>query len=403
MKYELSKSKKNTAIVVIVYLCVVAQFAVDCYIPSLPYIAKSLQVANSSVQLSLSLFLLGAVPAQFIFGTLSDSFGRRPLNILGVTIFILSSLLCLFAFSINMFLCGRLLQGFGIGSGFVLAWAVSRDMFSGKEFTKLISIIVALTILIPVISPIAGGYIQTYLGWRYTFGLLFAMGVVLLIVMLALFPETLPEKYKQDLNFINIYNSYKTLLVNRVFLTNALCASFATAAVIIYITITPFLYQNILHLSPIVFSWVTALVAIGMAIGCIVNSKLVEKVDRVKLISLGVWFMVVGVVLMLIFALLNVVNLYVILFPMLVITLSLGFIVPNVSSRGMEPFGNLAGTASALYSGMQMLIFSLISAIASGFHTENQKPLAFILVILLAIVIFLFYMSKQAADRSVKI
>lgn len=391
----LTKSQKLTAVIIIICLCIVAQFATDSFLPSFPAIAKSFYVANTSVQLSITFFFLGAVPAQFIFGTLSDTFGRRPLNIIGISVFILGTLLSLFAANIHLFLWGRLIQGFGIGSGFVLAWASARDMFSGKEFAKVISILAAITVLIPVISPVVGGYIQGYLGWRYTFVLLSIMGITLLIAIISVLPETLKIEHKQTLHFHSIYKSYNTLLMSRVFLTNGLCAPFATSAIIIYITITPFLYQSILHLTPVLFSWMTALIAVGVATGCIVNSKFLDSVGSTKLIMIGIATMLIGVLLMITFALLNTLNLYVILFPMLIITLSVGFIIPNTTSRAMEPFDKLAGTASALFSGLQMFILSGASAIASISHTRNQKPLAFLLLILPLIIIFLISLSKQ--------
>lgn len=399
MTPRLTRSKKLAAMI-IVFLCVVQQFATNCYLPSLPAIAASFHVTNSSVQLSITFFLLGAVPAQFIFGTLSDSFGRRPLYLTGMIIFVLSCLLCLFATNIEMFLYGRLIQGFGIGSGFVLAWATARDMFSGKAFSQFISILAAVTVLIPVISPIAGGYIQLYLGWHYTFALLLTMGTLLLIAASIVLPETLKPEHKQALQLKNIYKPYKTLFTSKIFLTNGLSACFTTSAVIIYITITPFLYQHVLHLTPVLFSWVTALIAIGIAAGCIVNSKLTEKVGATRLIKIGVIIMVIGILMMLIFALMNIINLYVILLPMLIATLSIGFIVPNTTSRAMGPFNKSAGSASALYSGLQMFIFSSWSALATIFHTENQKPLVFLLSILPIIVITLQSMRGSIRAKS---
>ena len=388
-------SSKKIATIIIVFMCVVSQFAIDCYIPSFPAIAKILQATESSVQFSITFFLLGSVPVQFIAGTLSDTFGRRPLYIIGITIFVIGCLFCLFASNIHLFLSGRLIQGVGIGCGFALAWACARDMFSGKAFTQFISVIGAITALIPISSPIVGGYIQHYLGWRYVFALLLVMGIILLISLLTLFPETLKNDHKRPLRLQNVCQSYKTLLTSRIFLTNGLSAPFASGAAIIYITITPFLYQHVLNLSPIVFSWVTALVAVGIAVGCIANAKLVEKFGENNLMKFGIGWMFAGILLMLIFALLNFLNLYAILLPMLLVTLSIGFIVPNASSRAMNPFKELAGSAAAMFSGMQMLIFSILSAIAASFHDQNQKPLAFLLLILPIIVTVLFYLSNK--------
>ncbi len=395
MTAKFTKKAQRTAIMLIIFLHVVELFAIDSYLPSLPAIAKTLHVANFSVQLSITFFLLGAAAAQFIFGTLSDIYGRRALNILGVSVFILGSFLCLFAPNIHMFLIGRLIQGLGMGSGRVLARAMLRDMFSGQALARVMSILIAIVVLIPLVSPVAGGYIQHYLGWRYSFVLVLSLGIILLITIIAALPETLKIEHKQILHIKNIYQSYKTLFLSNIFLTNVLCACFVSSATIIYITITPFLYQHILHLSPVTFGWVTALIAIGVAAGNIFNSKFVKKIGRTRMIIAGIIIMFFGVILMLIFALMSIVNLYVILLPMLVITTSIGFIGPNVASRAMGPFQKLAGSAAALYGGLQMSIIAGWSAFATIFHTENQKPLAFLLLVLpIAIAVFM-YLNKS--------
>lgn len=257
---------------------------------------------------------------------------------------------------------------------------------------------IAIVVLLPLISPIAGGYIQHYLGWRYVFALIAVMGIILLIAVTVAFPETLNIEHKQILHLKNIYKSYKILFSSRIFLTNVLCACLASSATIIYITITPFLYQHVLHLTPIFFGWITAFIAIGVAAGNILNSKLVETVGRTKLIMMGTLIMAAGVLLMMVFALINILNLYVILLPMLIVTLSIGFISPNAASHAMDPFHKLAGSAAALYGGLQMLIISIWSAIAAIFHTETQRPLAFLLLILPITIVILIYLNKRKAS-----
>ena len=218
---------------------------------------------------------------------------------------------------------------------------------------------------------------------------------MLLIAIIIALPETLKIEHKQVLHIKNIYQSYKTLFLSRIFLTNVLAACFASSATIIYITITPFLYQHVLHLTPVIFGWVTALVAIGVATGNICNSKFIERIGRTKMIITGIIIMSLGVILMLLFALMGMVNLYVILLPMLIVTSGIGFIGPNAASRAMDPFHKLAGSAAALYGGLQLLIISGWSAIAAIFHTENQKPLAFLLLILPITIILFIYLSKN--------
>jgi MFS family permease len=160
-----------------------------------------------------------------------------------------------------------------------------------------------------------------------------------------------------------------------------LCASLSSSAAIIYVTITPFLYQHVLKLTPVAFGWVTAVIAIGIAFGNILNALVIKKFSLLATMKVGLVLMFLGVLTMLMIGLFHVLNLWVVLCPMLVIVIGIGLVGVNAASSAMTPFPKIAGTAAAIYGGLQMLIFAVLSAVAAILHTQNQIPLACLLLL----------------------
>jgi DHA1 family bicyclomycin/chloramphenicol resistance-like MFS transporter len=145
----------------------------------------------------------------------------------------------------------------------------------------------------------------------------------------------------------------------------------------------------------VAFGWVTALIALSVAFGNIINSKFVTKFGREKMIDTGIFIMFIGTITMLIFAFFKFLNLYVILGPMLLVVFSIGLIAANVVSKALDPFQKSAGTAAALYGGLQMFVYSAWSALAALFHTKNQWPLALLLFTIPVIVSIFIWLEKN--------
>lgn len=368
-------------IIILALVAIVDQFATDCYLAAFPAIARKFNVTNSSVQLSLTLFFIGVALAQFFYGVLSDLYGRKPMLMIGTAVFIVGSLICVVATNIDMFLMGRFIQGFGMGSGAVIARAMARDLFSGVKFSQMVSALSGLIILIMLISPIEGGYIQHYLGWRYIFILLAILASVLFFSILFWLHETHTADKRIDKKITNILQSYLILLQDRFFMINILCACIPTLVIVIYITITPFLYQHVFKVSPVMFGWMTAAVGFGGAVGNLINSKIVTKFGMDTIIKYSVVSMLLAVLVMLTIALFGISNLAVVAIPMFIAAMTVGPISANACAKALNPFPDKAGAAAALYGGIQIFLSAIFTALAALVHTKNQIPLALLLLI----------------------
>ncbi len=393
---QYSKAVIWRIIILLMLVAIVEQFATNCYLPSFPDIAKTFAVNNSTVQLSLTIFMVGEALAQLLFGSLADLYGRKPSLVIGLIIFSFSSLLCTLAPDIKLFLIGRFLQGFGVGSGLVVARAVARDLFSDVQFAQIISSIVAIIVLLQLISPVIGGYLQHYFGWHAVFILITTLAFLLLVLIIFLFTETYAAEKRQAAKLIDAVTSYAFLLKNKMFLLNVLYASFAAAIVIIYTTITPFLYQHALHISPIQFGWLTTVVAFSIAIGNFLNSNLVAKQGIDNMIRYGICIMSFSLVVMLIFGLVGILNIWVIAIPTFFAIIGTGFISANVAAKAFSQCPNMAGNAAAIYGTIQFVILSIFSGFSTLFHSNNQIPLALIMLIPIILMWLLQILGKAA-------
>jgi len=158
-------------------LVALGPISTDLYLPSLPGLARDFGVAAADVQLTLSVFLIGLAVAQLIHGPLSDRFGRRPVLLTGLAIYVVASVACLLAPTIEVLIAVRFVQAVGACVGPVLARAIVRDVHGREGATRILAYMSAAMALAPAIGPIVGGFVEVWLGWRVNFLLLVAYGL----------------------------------------------------------------------------------------------------------------------------------------------------------------------------------------------------------------------------------
>lgn len=375
--------KKKLILFFILANVTIAQLAVDIYLPSMHFIRANLNATSDSMQFTVTIFLFGFALSQLVYGPLSDLFGRKKTLLVGIGVFIFGSVIALFSPNIEILILARLLQGLGAGANGVLARAMLRDTFDGPELSKAASYIAMMWSLTPIAAPAAGGYIQHYLGWRANFATILLLTILLWFAVLKYLPETCScDPCTNTFSFKSVLFNYKNIITHRLFLCFLFCSTVVYSFLIVYSTTGSHIYQHILHLTPIQYGDLSLIAAGCYLLGALTNSRIVIRLGSFKVTMLGLFFLITGTIIALIFAILGYLSVNVILIPIGVAIFGAGLIFPNCTAGALLPFPAYAGAAAAVLGCIQMFGSSLVNGITSILPKYNQLPLMIVLTLL---------------------
>lgn len=396
-------SEKKTILLLLVLMVTLGQLGVDLYLPSMPYIAKGLQSSISSIKLTVPLYLLGFGVSQLFYGPIADSIGRKPTLHFGLLIFLIGSIGCFLSESSLILILFRTLQGLGIGAAIINVRAIMRDAFHGKQMAKVSAWIAMVWAVTPVVAPVIGGYIQTYLSWRANFAVMFVYAGMVGTLTFLFLPETSDKTHRKPLHLISILKLYKKIFTHRVFLSFSLMSSFCYGYFISFATASPFLFQTQLGLSPIEYGWTLLAIAFGTALGSITCSKLVSQLKITRVTFIGSLLMLVATAIMFILACMGQFTVLTILIPPFFGSLGVGIILPNCTTGAMTPYKANAGIAGAAFGFVQMFNSFVFSTIISHLPTKNAFPLSLELLVisLLIFLLFIFFIRPHFQEEEV--
>lgn len=369
-------NKKFYLILILGMLSAIGPFSIDMYLPAFPDIAKGLNTEVSKVMLSLSSFFIGISAGQLIYGPLLERFGRkRPLYV-GLSIYMLASLGCALAASVNALIGLRLFQALGGCVGMVAARAMVRDLFDVKENAKVFSMLMLVVAVSPIIAPTAGGYVTALFGWRWVF----AMLMVVDVIVLAGIYFWLPESKKPDPGFslkpVPILKNFAGVIKHPQFYTYALTAAISAAGLYAYIGGSPSVFMGVFHVTEKQYGWIFALIAMGLIGASQINSVLLKNYTSEQIIKVALACQsTIGLILVAL-TLLGWGDLFITIFLIFLFLCCQGFTFPNASALSMAPFGHNAGSASALMGAIQMCIGAFTSALVSVFQNSTALPMA---------------------------
>ena len=241
--------------------------SVDMYLASLPDMGRLLQAPASQVQLTISFYLFGFAIAQVFYGPLSDRRGRKPVLLAALGIYLLATLACAAATSIEMLIAARFAQAVGASGAIVLARAVVRDMYDAPSIGRELSRMAAIMALAPLFAPLFGGVLQTLFGWRSNFVALFCFGAMAAVMVWLLLPETLRQRAPEPVSPLSIVRSYRRFLGNRGFVIHLGIAICCMAGLFSWISTAAFVLQDIYGLSALAFGFTFAIASSGYLLG----------------------------------------------------------------------------------------------------------------------------------------
>jgi MFS transporter, DHA1 family, multidrug resistance protein len=348
----------------------------DMYLPSLPSVSHDLGAAMSLTQLTLTACILGLSLGQVISGPISDALGRRRPLLTGIAVFAIASLLCIVAPSVAVLTILRFVQGLAGAAGIVIALAIARDLYAGIALARCISLLMSVNFLAPIAAPVLGGQLLRFTSWRGVFITLALISVVFLLASAFGLRETLPADHRQSGGISATFRAFRDLLADRRFVGYALSCGFAFAAGIVYISVSPFILENMYGLSPQIFSLMFGINALGLTIMAQVSARLVNWVSPQKLLTWGVAAIAIAGMALLV-VVLSGIGLLGILPSLFVITSSLGFIAPNATALALANTNTrTAGSASALLGVLQFTIGAVAAPLVGLGGNTSAVPMA---------------------------
>lgn len=394
----------NKTLIILCLTVTVGRFALDSYLPSLPAIAHYFNGTNSAAQLTLTFYLLGFGLSQFVYGPLSDRFGRRKIMLLGFFIFVLSSILCTVSTSLTFLILARLLGGIGAGAGSTLSRAVVSDMYEGINIAKAWAYVTTSLMVSLMIAPVIGGYIQDVFGWRYNFLISTLYASLIFLILFIFLPETNLKLDNSALKIKKVMHNYFSLLTHAQFIGYIFCSTLAFSGLVIYFQLSPFLFINKLGLLPSQYGWLSLFIASSYVAGGFIVNRFSEKMGIHRMLTLGMLLLVFGGVVMLLCSAANYLNIITVLGPSIICVIGSRIVIPNAMAGSLSYFKYIAGYASAVSGGIQMVGSALISYLIAQFHQEAQLTLSLVFIIngIISIVILNLLIIKNVFRFNLK-
>lgn len=357
-----------------------APLSIDMYLPSFPTIREEFGTTAAQVQLTLSGYMLGFTLGQLGYGPLSDRFGRRPVLFSGIALFIVMTILCATASSIESLSVYRFLQAVGGAAGTVLSRAIIRDQFSGTYMARAMSVMLMFILLAPMISPVIGGYLLVWIGWRAIFWTLVICGFLAIVVVMIGVPESLPPGRRSRPGIRPLLRGYGRVLTHRQALGYVLSGGSSFGALFAFLSGAPFVFIEFYGVAPEHMGYIFTLNVIGVLAGGWLNSKIVVTQGVREMMTIGVWLLVAGAAILFVLIYTDVWGVWGVVAGIVVFTLPLNVINANAAAGALEYFPDNAGTASAVVGSVRYG-YGAVSGVCVGvLHDGTALPMGIVIL-----------------------
>jgi DHA1 family bicyclomycin/chloramphenicol resistance-like MFS transporter len=368
--------KSLTVGAILTALVALGQISTSLFVPSMPFLVEELAADAATVHLSFSVFLFGFACCQLIYGPLSDRLGRRPVLLTGIALYMAASVYCALASTIEALIIGRLVLGMAACAGPVLGRAIVRDIYGPTGAAQAMAYIGAALAISPAVAPTIGGVLQMAFGWRSGFVFLTVVGAFVLIATWRLLRETNPQDQAQPLSFTEMIGAYGRLMATRSYYGYTLATSLIFAGLMAFTAASPFVFIDVLDLSPAQFGLLSIFNVAGFVAGSLTAARLTPRFGLDRMLMIGLALCVTGGLLMTAPALAGHVSVALIIAPMMIFTAGMGLVLPNGMAGAMAPFPRIAGAASALLGFVQMVVSGITSVAVGAFADSTHLPMA---------------------------
>ncbi len=397
---EMPKKQYIKLILILGLMTALGPFSIDMYLPGFAGIAKDLNTSVANVSMTLSSYFIGISAGQLLYGPLLDRFGRKKPLFIGLLVYILASLGCVFVTDINTFIGLRFIQAVGSCAATVASVSMVRDLFPVKDIPKVFSLLMLVVGLSPMLAPTIGGYVTEDYGWHTVFFILMCIGIVILIASQIVLPNSYLPDTSISLKPKPIVNNFITILKEPQFYTYAFAGAVAFSGLFTYVAASPILFMDIFEVDGKTYGWIFAFMSLSLIIGSQLNSVLLNRFKSEQMIFGALISQSVFSVVFLLLAMNDLLGLYETIAMLFLFLACLGISNPNTAGLTLAPFARNAGSASALMGAIQLGLGAFASFAAGVFVRNSILPMIVIMTISTILALIILFLGKRNLKKT---
>ncbi|MDQ2962492.1 MAG: multidrug effflux MFS transporter [Pseudomonadota bacterium] len=357
-------------------LIAVAPLAMDIYLASMPSMTRVLSATPEQVQLTLSLYMYGWGASQICVGPLADRFGRRPVLIAGLALFVAASAVCAASRTIEALIAARVVQAIGVATVAVVPRAVVRDLYTGDSAARMLSLMGIVLGIAPIVAPIIGSHLHVWFGWQANFIFVAAYGAIAFFCVCTALPETIKAKNTRATDPAVVFANYRRLLRSRRYVGYLLVAAFASSGLFAFLAGSAFAFVTVIGTGERGFGLLFGAVMVGNIAGSIAGSRLVTRWGIDRMIRYSTWLMLFAGLALAALAWLAVAHPAAIVIPMFLFMVALMTTMPPATAGALTPFPEISGSAASLLLFGQFMLASTAALLVGVTFDGTQRPMA---------------------------
>ncbi|RCW86100.1 multidrug effflux MFS transporter [Phyllobacterium bourgognense] len=357
-------------------LTAIGPFAIDMYLPAMPSIGQDLGAENNAVQMSLLAFFIPFAVAQLFYGPISDMWGRKAPLYMGIGLFAVASIGCALASDVETLIAFRFLQGIGGAAGMVIPRAIVRDMHTGVQAARLMSLLMLVFSISPILAPLTGSAVIVLFGWRGVFWAVMIAAFLGLILLSTQLTETRTKEARSESGFGTAMAAYRLLFKDGNFLTLTFIGGLGLSSFLVYLANSPFVLINHYGLTPTQYSFAFSINAVSFFAVSQLTGWLGARYGLVRVMRNAVTGFSLAMVAMVVVMSLGFNQLPVMATFLFIGYGFLGLVLPTTGVLALEDHGEIAGTASALMGTLQFVTAAVAMGIAGAFFDGTALPMA---------------------------
>ena len=398
---EMPKKQYIKLILILGSMTALGPFSIDMYLPGFAEIAKDLNTSVANVSMTLSSYFVGISAGQLLYGPLLDRFGRKKPLFIGLLIYILASLGCVFVTDINTFIGLRFIQAVGSCAATVASVSMVRDLFPVKDIPKVFSLLMLVVGLSPMLAPTIGGYVTEDYGWHTVFFILMCIGIVILIASQIVLPNSYLPDTSISLKPKPIISNFISILKEPQFYTYAFAGATAFSGLFTYVAASPILFMDIFNVDGKTYGWIFAFMSLSLIIGSQLNSVFLNRFKSEQMIFAALISQSVISIVFLLLAMNTLLGLYETIGMLFLFLTCLGITNPNTAGLTLAPFARNAGSASALMGAIQLGLGAFASFVVGVFVQNSILPMVIIMTISTILALTILFLGKRSIKKTI--